>query len=310
VRQGIEIAIDELKSAGIATPKLFFEDDKCLAKEAVTAFKRLSDDRKVSLVVGPACSTSIKSVAPLVSKGSIPVIFLLDTGESVASLADPIYSFGFDPKKLAGMLAEDLYGRSLRNVGMITEDEEYSVLISESFKERWKSLGGNISGVESLPINSPDSRSSIARVLSKKPEAILFSSAYSAGIFLSQLRSLAPTIPVYGNDTMCAANTINSAGTSAEGARCGNVILNESVSEVKAFRRAMERKFGKAPSSLFYPALGYDSVRLIFKELNLSGISGKPLLGVEARSASGIYDIMPSILEIRKGKLELISSHL
>ncbi len=308
-RHGVAIAVDDLKTAGIKVPELIFEDDKCLAKQAVTAFRRLADQEKVSLIVGPACSASIQSVSPIARNASLPVLFLLDTGESVSSLPDPLYSFGFDPPKMAQALADNLYRQKLKNVGIITEDEEYSVLISRSFEEKFNALGGTVKASESIPLNSADFRSIITKVLSKKPDAVFYSSAYQAGTFLKQLRLLAPKLPVYGNDTMCAADTVNSAQTSANGARCANVVLDESLAEVKAFQQAVEGKFGKTPSSLFYAALGYDSVRLILKELKLPPMPGKSLLGVESRSQNGMYDITPSILEIENGKMLPVSDH-
>jgi branched-chain amino acid transport system substrate-binding protein len=163
---------------GLRLPELIFEDDKCLAKDAVSAFRRLADEQKVSLIVGPACSTSIQSVAPVAKRSSIPVLFLLDTGESVSSVPDPLYSFGFDPPKMAHLLADDLYKRDLKSVGLVTEEEEYSVLISKAFEEEWRKLGGTIKASESLPVNSTDFRPTITKIVARKPDAIFFSSAY------------------------------------------------------------------------------------------------------------------------------------
>jgi len=308
VRQGMSVAIDELRSSDAQAPQLIFEDDKCLAKVAVSAFRKLTSEQKVALVVGPACSTSIQSVAPIASRLSTPVMFLLDTGDSVSLLPDPLYSFGFDPPKMARTLADDLHDRKLKVVATVTEEEEYAVLITKAFTEKWKTLGGTIVSAESIPVNGTDLRSSITRVLSNHPEAIFYSAAYQSGTFLKQLRSLDSNIPVYGNDTMCVAETIDIAGSAANGARCGNVLLDESSPEAQAFRKAIVTKFNKAPSSLFYEALGYDSVRYILEELKLKPMPGKPLLGVTKRALNGVYDVIPSILEIKEGKMVPVSN--
>ena len=308
VRQGIEIALDEIRASGAKIPEFIFEDDKCLGKDAVSAFRRLANEQKVSIIVGPACSAAIQSVAPVARQMSQPTLFLLDTGDPVSSLPDPLYSFGFDPGKMAETLAADLHQRNIKTLATITEEEEYSVLITKAFEKRWKALGGEILDAEFQPVNSPDSRSSITRALSKKPQAMFYSSAYLSGTFLKQLRSLSSDIPVYGNDTMCTAETMEIAGEAANGARCANVVLDDSLPQVQAFRSALEKNFRKAPSSLFYPALGYDSVRLVLRELHLPPMSGRPLLGVEQRSATGVYDVIPSILEIRDQRMENLST--
>lgn len=304
VNQGISIAVDELSAQGAKLPKLIFEDDKCLAKEAVVAYKKLVDQDRVSLVVGPACSASIQSVAPIAKSSSAPMLLLLDTGPSVASLPDPLYSFGFDPPRMARMLAEEMQQRGISVVGSISEDEEYALLVSNAFGESWKQLGGSIVATETVPVNSSDLRSVISKVLVKKPEAIFFSSAYQAGGFLRQLRALTPTLPVYGNDTMCSADTIESAGGAANGARCGNVFLDNTDPAVLDLRNKVAARFGKAPASLFYVAMGYDLVRLALKELGLRvPFSMPPLLGVDGRNKVGVYDITPSVLEIRDGEI-------
>ena len=66
---------------------------------------------------------------------------------------------------------------------------------------------------------------------------------------------------------------------------------------------ALKAKFKKAPSSLFYFALGYDSVRLMLRELKYPHFPVRPLLGVEGRSQNGMYDVTPSVIEIQGGLL-------
>lgn len=303
VRQGMTIALDELSAAGNRVPRFVFEDDKCLPKDGVTAYRRLVDQEHVSLVIGPGCSAAIHSVSPVAETNKTPVLFLLDTGEKVASLPDPLYSFGFDPPAMARTLARDLFKRGMRRISTITEEEEYAVLISDAFQAEWQKLGGELLANELKTAGGTEFRPTIGRAMSRKPEALFFSAAYVDGVFLKQLRVLAPNIPVYGNDTMCVTETIDVAQAAAEGARCANVLVEEQRKEVQAFRAALTAKFGKAPASLFYPALGYDAVQLALRELHLPVGSAKPLLGVSERNSAGMYDITPTILEIKGGTL-------
>lgn len=303
VRGGMTVALDELNNSGIKLPQFIFDDEKCLAREAVSAYRRLVDEQKVSFVIGPACSASIQSVAPIAKRTSVPVLYLLDSGESVSKLPDPLYSLGFDPSQMARTLADDLFHRNIRDVAVISEEEEYAVLIAKAFEEKWENLGGKVVISESVPVKSPDLRTTIFKILSRKPQAIFYSSAYEAGNFLKQLRTIDAEIPVYGNDTMCISETIEAAGPAAEKARCANVILDETADRIKVFRKAVENVSKKSPKSLFYSALGYDAVYLTLREMKLNVPTNKTLLGVEHRNSVGVYDIKPTVLEARSAKL-------
>src|SRR3989344_8762822 len=60
-------------SANIASSSIqfVFEDDKCDPKEAVSAFKKLTEFEKVQFIIGPACGSPQEAIVPLLKNKSI-----------------------------------------------------------------------------------------------------------------------------------------------------------------------------------------------------------------------------------------------
>ena len=308
-KQGLTLALEELNASLKRKIELVYEDDECLPKMAVRGMTKLLEIDKVDLVIGPACSTSILSVAPLVQRKNTPVVFLLDTGEQVAALPDPLFSIGFSPNNLARLLATNMISKGFKKIATITEEEEYAILISKAFTERYKSLGGIILTALDHPTSSKDYRTTTLNALKNKPDAIFMSSAYETGTFLKQLRTLNKTIPVFGNDTMCVQETIDTAGAAAENGVCANVMLDESHPKVKEFRALLVKKFGAVPNSLFYSALGYDGLKTGTVILEKStayarnNIISGTILSAQKLSAEGVVPVTPNIAVIKGGKL-------
>ncbi|HMO18231.1 MAG TPA: penicillin-binding protein activator [Oligoflexia bacterium] len=301
-KQGFLVGLDKLKAEGHKVPEILFEDDQCLAKSAVSAFTKLTKISKVSLIIGPACSASIKSISPIAQRMKVPVMFVLDAGPYVMELPDPLYSFGFNPVKMAELLAEDLIKDKHRKVSVISEDEEYAILIAEAFENYIKMHDGEIISHELIPVNTADMQSVLTKTLRQKPDVIFYSSAYQAGTFLKKLRTFNKVVPVYGNDTMCVADTIDVAKTSSDNAVCGNVFLDEINPIVQKFIEDYKTATGKIPTSLFYPALGFDSAYIMMKELGVD-IQSKPILGTNNKNELGVYDIPAEVLKIIDGKI-------
>jgi ABC-type branched-subunit amino acid transport system substrate-binding protein len=209
---------------------------------------------------------------------------------------------------MARSLAGDAVKRKLLKVGIIAEEEEYAGLVSKAFEAEFRRQGGEVTLAENVPVNSDSLRTVLTKVLSQKVDFIFFSSAYQAGTFLKQLRVLNENVPVYGNDTMCVSDTIDAAGAAAERVRCANVLLDESKAMAANFRKALEKKYGAAPTSLFYASLGHDAFYLMQQELRNGESAGKLLLGAGRRGEDGIYYVEPKVLEIRSGKMLPVES--
>lgn len=114
---------------------------------------------------------------------------------------------------------------------------------------------------------------------------------------------MSKTVPVYGNDTMCVAATIEVAKEAADGSRCANVLVDETKDSGKKFRALFEARYTKIPSSLFYAALGYDSVIVAQQILTGQKSTVATVLGNHTRRENGLYEIMPEILEIQPGRM-------
>src|SRR5712675_3651410 len=74
-RQGIELALDEIKS-GVAGSKfdVRYEDSACAPLPATQAAKRLLDQYKPDVVIGEECSDATLAIMPLMEQAKVPLI--------------------------------------------------------------------------------------------------------------------------------------------------------------------------------------------------------------------------------------------
>ena len=61
-------------------------------------------------------------------------------------------------------------------------------------------------------------------------------------------------LPVYGPDTFAITEVIEIAKNHAEGVICANALVNEDSAPANELRNMLTKSFGKAPTSIFYPA--------------------------------------------------------
>src|SRR5262249_46939757 len=86
-RQGIELALDEIKS-GVAGYKfdVKYEDSACAPLPATQAAKRLLDQYKPDVVIGEECSDATLAIMPLMEQSKVP---LLNAGSSSIRITEP-----------------------------------------------------------------------------------------------------------------------------------------------------------------------------------------------------------------------------
>lgn len=291
-KQGIELALTELNKEKKQV-EVHFEDDRCLPKDAVTAMKKLLTVDKVDYVLGPACTGGIIAAAKEAASAKKYMLALLDTNRPVAASGPFTYALGYSSEEEAEIVADYMFNKSIRKVGVIYEDDSWAVNVKDAFVARFTSLGGSITSIESqLVLNAstaPDYKGVISKVAQRKPDALYVVPAYNGGLFLKQFRNLGMKLPVFGPDTFAINEVLEIAGEAAEGTICANAIVEEESESARKLKQRLKEKYGKLPSSIFYPALGYDGLNILVR----ANASGKPFPDAmsELRYESGVISV-------------------
>jgi branched-chain amino acid transport system substrate-binding protein len=257
-RNGIELARSQ-------NPEMFsgiefsYEDSQWDAKAAVSAFYRLRDASRVSLVFNWGNPTT-EAVAPLAERYQMPLIGMT---------LDPIVSRGKSyvirstnsASDFSGLLAHHLERRGYQKIGVILADNTYVQGLFDGLRAALdRSI--QIEIVDRYNIQDQDFRGSISKIRAKKFDAIgVFLISGQVSNFYRQLQSQSVTLPTFGTDFFESSTEIKLAN----GGMTGAVYPHLGVSE--SFRNDYVTRFGN-DYQLAYAGNAYDMAVIIGRLFN------------------------------------------
>ncbi len=127
VRNGIE----SIQRPGV---EWVFEDDACDPSKAVTAYKKLTESDGIPFVIGPACGSPQKAVAPMMRKRSS--LALLPSAAPASVFTDSeqrMYSVQYSLDADATFIAGQMNKRGLKRVAIVYVDTDFSRSLEKSF---------------------------------------------------------------------------------------------------------------------------------------------------------------------------------
>lgn len=319
-RQGIEIALKEINKDSERV-RVVYEDEKCLPKEALQGFKKLTTVDNVDQILGPVCTGSILAVAESAKAAKRYFLALLDANRPVAESGEYTYAIGYSSEEEAELLAEHVRISGYPRVAIIYEEDAWAIGIKNAFTAKFHAIGGTVIAQESQVVtgaaSAPDYKPVINKVMRNKPHALFVVPAYNGGFFLKQLRSMGNKLPVFGPDTFATTEVIEIAKDAANGVVCANAQVPTDSPAAKALSAALTETLGKTPTSLFYPGLGHDGLQFLVA----AATSGKPfpdamatldrsasILGFPAFGADRQAKLKPALFTITKQKLERLTT--
>lgn len=221
IRDSVLFAIEKYFPGRI---ELIVEDDQCDAKQAVSIAQKFANVDHVDAVIGPCCSGSVLSAAPVYEKARVPVMVTNASSAQISDAGDYIFRTFPSDSKLATMLATYI-GAHYKSIAVISEQSGFAQSIKSGLLTSLpKSV--EVSAEDYLP-GTADFRSVTTRLLAKRPEAY-FISAQTESSFaqvLSALRQLSDSIPVLGAYWPGSQSFLKLVGKQAEG-----IVFAESTS--------------------------------------------------------------------------------
>ena len=214
-RKGIELAQKELGDRAKRI-ELFFEDERCDPKQAVSAFQKLTDLHKASVILGPVCSSSSAAVAPLAERKSVTVAAYSEA-TSIPLGAHTLRLWA--PNERQGRkLAESVYQRGHRRAAMIAAANAYGSDLTDAFRRRFVELGGELVAESSYVPDTSDVRPQLLVIQGKHPDVLVLGSYIKDGaLVVNQARAAGMTLPIFGSSTMDSPEFISLTGANAEG---------------------------------------------------------------------------------------------
>jgi branched-chain amino acid transport system substrate-binding protein len=280
---GTRMAIDEINAAGGLLGKkvrLVTEDDQSKPGEASTVTKKLISRDKVVAVLGEVASSKSLEMAPICQKAGIPMISPASTNPKVTEEGDYIFRICFIDPFQGTVMGKFANSRGWKRVAILTDvKQDYSVGLTQYFKEYFAKNGGTITGEQSYSSMDKDFKAQLTALKAGAPDAIFASGYYNeTGLIASQARELGITAPLLGGDGWDSPSLVEVAGKAIEGSFFSNHFSTEDQSpRIQEFvKKFQARNDGKLPDAM--AALGYDSAMILADAIKRAGTTeGKAL---------------------------------
>lgn len=260
IRRGAEIAVEEAHAAGLDVVYIS-EDDRLEPTGAANTANKLVRVDKVDAVFTGVVQEA-KPITPIFSENKIPLLVTWDSNEFLKQAGEYIFSIGFSTEAAGKRMATYAYKElGLRDIAIINHIDEWSELISDSFSEVFRLLGGKIVMREKTQITEKDYRTNLTKVKQLNPDGIYFPMLPLAkGPFLIQTKQLGLKSALLTGDGLLQ-DEIDFAGVAAEGVYLTNIFSENSDELGKKYKA----KYNADPADIVFVSFGYDGVNTILQ---------------------------------------------
>lgn len=273
--KGTQMAVDEINAAGGVLGKqirLVTEDDQSKAGEAATIVRKLISRNKVVAILGEVASSRSLEAAPIAQEAKVPMISPASTNPRVTQVGDHIFRVCFIDPFQGAVLSKFALSKGWRKAAILTDvKQDYSVGLTQCFKEHFSKNGGAIVSEQSYSSGDKDFKAQLTALKASAPDAILCSGYYTeAGLIALQARQLEINAPLLGGDGWDSPSLVEVGGQAMEGNFFSNHFSAEDKSPViQDFVLKYRSKYREEPDAM--SALGYDSVLILVDAIKRAG---------------------------------------
>jgi len=269
------MAVDQLNEKGGVLGKkieLLTEDVQSKAGEPATVVRKLISRDKVVAVLGEVASSRSLEAAPICQQAGIPMISPASTNPKVTEVGDHIFRVCFIDPFQGTVMAKFALSRGWKRVAVLTDvKQDYSVGLSQFFKEGFLANGGTVVSDQSYSSGDKDFRAQLTAIKATSPEAIFVPGYYTeCGLIARQARQLGLTAPLLGGDGWDSPSLVEVAGEAMEGNFFSNHFSTEDKSPlIQEFVKNYKDRFKREPDAM--AALGYDSANILADAIRRAG---------------------------------------
>jgi outer membrane PBP1 activator LpoA protein len=133
IKKGVD---DGLSSTDL---KVIYADDKCEPKEAVSAFKKITDIDKVKFIIGPGCGSSQEAIVPILKDKNIITLVSAAASDKLFDESNGnFYNIQYSLEAESKFMAEKIYELGYRKAVLIAYKNAFSEAHIQSFKQHFK----------------------------------------------------------------------------------------------------------------------------------------------------------------------------
>jgi branched-chain amino acid transport system substrate-binding protein len=291
-RNGIELAIDEINAAGGISGRkvaLVSEDDTGNPEITVNAYRKLTAQNKVNVIIGSLTSGCTIAITSLAQAQKVVLVAPAATASAVTDAGDFIFRACFiDPFQgtVGGSFAANEL-KARRAAVLYDNGNDYSVGLKDNFIASFQKAGGTIVANESYIKGDVDFNAQITKIKAANPDVVYLPDYYSTvALIAKQLRAQGINTPIVGADGWDGL-TENAGDEVLNGFYSNHYASDSTDPKVQAFVKAYQAKYGSVPVS--FAALGYDSMYLIRDAIVKAGSMDSTAIKNALAATNGSY---------------------
>jgi branched-chain amino acid transport system substrate-binding protein len=273
--QGAQMAIDDANTKGGILGKkikLITEDDQSKPGEAATAVRKLISRDHVVALIGEMVSSRSLEAGPIAQQNKIPMVSG-SSNPNVTKIGNYVFRVCFVDSFQGTVMAKfALESLKKTRIAVLTDvRQDYSVGLSQFFKEYFTKNGGTVVAEQSYSSGDQDFKAQLTSIKAANPEAIFVPGYYNeVGRIALQARELGITVPLMGGDGWDSPTLTQIGGAAMEGNFFANHFSTEDQSPViQDFIREFKARFNRDPDAL--AALGYDAAKVLLDAMVRAG---------------------------------------
>lgn len=273
IKQGLELARDEINAKGKVKIELLFEDSKGDKNEAINAVNKLINKDKVVAIIGPTLSGEMFAAGPIANQAGVPIMGTSTTAEGITDVGEYVFRNAL-PESLAiphaVKKAQEKY--ELKKVAlMYSNNNDWAVSGYKTFEKAVKENGMQIVATETFADKDTDFSAQLTKIAALKPDAVMVSCLYQeASLILKKAREIGINVPFVGSNGFNSPQLIKIAEKAADGAVVASPWFPAKEDEkVKKFVTDFQAKYNKVPDQ--FSAQAYDALYIMAAALEKSG---------------------------------------
>ena len=276
IQQAKLLAVEEINAAGGINGRMLeivFEDSKCAAADAITAYRKLTDVDGVKIILGTTCSGAMLGAAPLAEGEGVIMLSASATSPDIATAGDYIFRTAINDLQLGIDIGNTMWVDGVRSIATITESTDYAEGARRTSVARFEELGGTVVAAEAYATETIDFRSQITKLINESPDAILLTAQgeVSGGTIVKQARELGYTGPMYSEVVPTQPDALSIAGDAATGLKA--VVPDEDLATNtgRDFLTNFEARYGYVAPLPWFQGSAYDDVYIAAECLRQTG---------------------------------------
>ncbi len=275
VKQGAELAVEEINALGGMQIELYCEDDEADGEKGLNAYNTLLD-KGVQMFDGCVTSGSCAAVAATAYEDRVFMLTPSASSLSVINDNDNVFQVCFTDPAMGAAVAQYIIDNQLAtSVAVIYNNaDDYSTGTYQAFKEKAAELGLTIASESAFNNDTTDFSVQVTEAKNSGAELVFMPIYYTPASMILQAANAIDWHPTFfGTDGMDGILTMEGFDTSlAEGMMLLTPFSATSTDEkTVAFVANYEAKYGETP--IQFAADSYDAIYALYEAAQVAGIT-------------------------------------